>query len=131
MRRLSPAEIEAYDLVDPDLAETVRVQTVPLLAPGVSAMTLGRHVLMRRDDDHDGGSELLAHELVHVRQFAEIGWTRFVRRYLVDYARGLRLHRRHRPAYLAIPMEAEARAEAADWRLRRLRPAAGKTESRS
>lgn len=125
MRHLIPAEIAAYDLIDAELARRVRIRTVPVLAPGTSAMTLGRLVLMRRDDIRDGSSELMAHELVHVRQFAELGWLPFLARYLGDYLRGLWHHRRHRAAYLAIPLEIEARAEAAAWRSEHRRGPAG------
>src|SRR5436190_1536926 len=43
-------------------------------------MTLGRWVLVRRGHEHDRG--LIAHELVHVRQWRELGAVRFLVRYL-------------------------------------------------
>ena len=43
----------------------------------------------------------------------------FLRRYVRDYLGQLRIHRRHRAAYLAIPAEVEARSEAAAWAARR------------
>jgi hypothetical protein len=72
-------------------------------------MTLGSTVLMRRD--HLGDERLLAHELVHVRQWRELGVPRFLWRYLSDYFRGRLRGLNHRDAYLAIPLEVEARAE--------------------
>ena len=119
MRQLNDSELEAYDLIDRDLAERVRVVKVPVLAPGASGMTIGRFVFLRSDVDRSGGRELLAHELVHVRQYAELGVAKFLLRYLRDYLRGLRTLRDHRAAYLAIPTEVEARTEAAAWKQRR------------
>lgn len=114
MRRLEGPELARYAL-DPELAQRVRVVQVPFLAPGTSGMTLGRFVLLTSDLDRSGTRELLAHELVHVRQYAEAGVVRFLATYLRDYLRGLRRLRNHRRAYLAIPAEVEARAEARAW----------------
>jgi Domain of unknown function (DUF4157) len=119
VRRLTDQELNAYDLINRDVAERVRIVTVPVLAPGTAGMTVGRFVLLRSDDDHSGQRELLAHELVHVRQYAEVGFVRFLLRYFRDYLRELMRLRRHRCAYLAIPSEVEARAEAAAWKQRR------------
>jgi hypothetical protein len=85
-----------------------RVVAVPLLTPGVSGMTLGRWVLLRSGHEHDAG--LLAHELVHVRQWRELGAARFLWRYLGSYAQGRLRGLPHRDAYSAIPFEHEARA---------------------
>ncbi|MGH9033795.1 MAG: hypothetical protein ACRDZV_16850 [Acidimicrobiia bacterium] len=85
-----------------------RVVVVPLLTPGVAGMTLARWVLLRRGHEHDTG--LLAHELVHVRQWRESGAVRFLWYYLGSYARGRLRGLRHRDAYAAIPFEREARA---------------------
>lgn len=115
MRRLTPQEIAAYDLVPAELARRARVQRVPFLAPGVAGMTVGRLILLLRDDDHSGRRTLLAHELAHVEQYARLGTIRFLRRYVGEYLVNLgRLHS-HRRAYLAISLEAEARAAAARW----------------
>ena len=115
MRRLTPAEIAGYDLVSPGIARGARVQRVLLLTPGIKGMTLGRLVLLLRDDDRSGRRALLAHELVHVQQYAELGVARFLWRYVREYARNLWRLRSHRQAYEAISFEAEARAEAARW----------------
>ena len=84
-----------------------RVVLVPWLTPGVAAMTLGRLILLRRDHRRDAA--LLAHELVHVRQWRELGAGRFLWRYLGAYARGRWAGQSHAEAYQAIPLEAEAR----------------------
>ena len=118
MRRLTPEEVARYDLVPADTARRARVQRMPALAPGYDAMVLGRVILMRRDDDRTGRSTLLAHELVHVVQYAELGTARFLWRYVRDYLANLRRLRSHREAYRAIPLEAEARAAAGRWAVR-------------
>lgn len=118
MRRLEGPELASYDL-DPELAARVRIVRVPVLAPGSSGMTIGRFVFLTSDVDRGGGRELLAHELVHVRQYEEAGVVSFLLRYLRDYVQGLRRLKNHRQAYLAIPAEVEARAEARAWRRRR------------
>ena len=119
MRSLTPAELDAYGVLDRELASRVRIIKVPFLAPGASGMTLGRFIFLTSDDDRSGRRELVAHELVHVRQFAETGTIRFLWRYLIDYFGELRSLRKHRAAYLAIPAEKSARAEAAAWRRQR------------
>lgn len=73
-------------------------------------MTLGRWILLRSGRERDRG--LLAHELVHVRQWRELGAARFLVRYLSAYARGRWRGLGHKAAYEAIPFEAEARAVA-------------------
>ena len=115
MRRLTPQEIAAYNLVPPEVVRRARVQTVPLLAPGFHGMTVGGLVLVRRDDDRSGRRTLLAHELVHVEQYARLGIIGFLRRYVSEYARNLWRLRSHRKAYLAISFETEARAAAERW----------------
>lgn len=76
-------------------------------------MTIGHTILVRpgREDDE----ALLAHELVHVRQWAELGPVGFLARYLGAYFRNLARLRNHMAAYRAIPLEAEARAAAEAW----------------
>ncbi len=115
MRRLEGPEISGYDVIPAALAKQVRIVGVPVLASGADGMTFGPFIFLRRDEDRSGTRELIAHELVHVRQFLELGPRRFLTRYLRDYLRELRRHRNHHEAYLAIPFEAEARREAARW----------------
>ncbi len=73
-------------------------------------MTLGRRILVRRGHKHDAA--LLAHELVHVRQWRQLGVVRFLSRYLAAYARGGMCGLGHRAAYEAIPQEREVREAA-------------------
>jgi hypothetical protein len=105
--RLSPEATRAFIHVPTVDVERARVVVVPVLTPGVAAMTLGRWIRMRRGRDHDVG--LLAHELVHVQQWREHGAVRFLWRYLSDYGRGRLRGEPHWAAYAAISFEAEAR----------------------
>ena len=54
-------------------------------------------------------ARLVSHELVHVRQWQDLGTLKFLRRYLSDYLRGRRKGLSHSQAYLAISLETEAR----------------------
>ena len=96
-----------FPLVPPADVARARIIDVPWLTPGVAAMTLGRVILLRRD--HRADDTLLAHELVHVRQWRELGAPRFLWRYLGAYARGRASGLSHQRAYEAIPLEVEAR----------------------
>lgn len=107
-RRLDASERELFAHVPAHDLERARLVVVPLLTPGISGMTLGRWVLVRRGHEHD--RDLIAHELVHVRQWRELGCARFLVRYLGAYARSRRHGLGHQAAYEAIPLEAEARA---------------------
>lgn len=78
----------------------------------VAAMTLGYRVYVDPrllDSDPEQLGELLLHELVHVRQWADAGAVRFLVRYLGDYLRARLGGRRHEEAYRAIRYEVEAR----------------------
>ena len=109
VRRLDPvATVAALDHVAAIDARRARLVTVPWLTPGVAGMTLGRWILLRRGREDDAA--LIAHELVHVRQWREQGAFRFLALYVGAYLRGRRTGLRHMDAYLAIPAEVEARA---------------------
>lgn len=78
--------------------------------PGSDAITIGRVISVRErccTSEH-----LLRHELVHVRQWRELGPARFLVQYLGAYLTGRRNGLGHRDAYLAIPLEVEAETEA-------------------
>lgn len=82
------------------------------LPPGTDGMTLGRVVLVRRGHEH--GTYLMAHEMVHVRQYRERGFLGFLTRYVGRYLL-LRLDGwGHDAAYRRLPEEIEA-----DWEARR------------
>jgi hypothetical protein len=109
-QRLSPEAVRAFTHVPPADADRARVVVVPLLTPGVRAMTLGRWILVRAGNEADAG--LLAHELVHVEQWREQGAVAFLAGYLSEYVRNRLRGMRHWPAYEAISFEADARARA-------------------
>ncbi|MCY4068627.1 MAG: hypothetical protein OXE79_05935 [Acidimicrobiaceae bacterium] len=129
MRRLTETEILGYHLVSPATARRARVQRVPFLAPGFCGMTLGRLILVLRDDDRSGRRALLAHELVHVEQCARLGAARFLWSYVVEYARNRRRGSGHRQAYAAVSFEVEARAAAARWRTQSTRGATAESSA--
>lgn len=81
------------------------------LGPGVLAITLGRRVYLSPallGLDEDRVRRTLRHELVHVRQAAELGLLRFLIRYLRDYLRLRRGGLGHDAAYRSIEFEREA-----------------------
>jgi hypothetical protein len=81
-----------------------------LVAPGAAATTLGRFIFVK--PGAVGSARLLRHELVHVRQWRDLGRLGFLRRYLGAYV-GWRLRRYpHWAAYRRIPLEIEAEWEA-------------------
>jgi hypothetical protein len=108
--RLTPAAQARFGHVGPTDLARARVLVVPVLTPGVAAMTLGRFVFVRRGHERDVG--LVAHELVHVEQWRELGVVQFLRVYLRDYLRGRRAGMTHWAAYRAISLEADARSRA-------------------
>jgi len=114
-RGLEREEIDAFTHVASGVLGRVRLVRTNLLPPAADGMTIGRTVFLRGDRIQDRSTTLLAHELVHVRQFAELGAMRFLGVYLGSYFRNLVALRNHRAAYLAIPLEVEARREAARW----------------
>ena len=88
----------------------------PLTVGRVDAMTLGRVVLVdpaTMGAVADGSvPELVAHELIHVRQWSESGAVRFVLRYVREYVRLRILGCDHDTAYRGIGYEWAAYAEA-------------------
>jgi hypothetical protein len=104
--------------VDPD---SVRIRPAPWLVQkiwgrGIRAMTLRNTILLDPlllSAAQDRAGILLVHELVHVRQWHDLGVTRFLWRYLTAYLTGRRDGLGHRRAYLGIPLEVEARETAA------------------
>lgn len=115
IRRLTEQELDRYTLVPRWVARRAILVQVPVLPPGAVGLTSGRLIFLRRDEPMDGRSTLIAHELIHVRQFTETGRLVFVIQYVSAYLRNLFRLRNHRRAYLAIPQEREAYARAAAW----------------
>ncbi len=74
--------------------------------------TYGSRIYVRSDPldgDSDRLARLVIHELVHVKQYDEMGFFSFMFRYVRDYWRGRLSGMNHREAYRAIPVEVEAR----------------------
>ncbi len=107
-RRLSPEAEAAFTHVPTIDRARARVVVVHRLTPGVSAMTIGRWIFVRRGHELDVG--LIAHELVHVEQWREQHALPFLFRYLGQYLRYRARGMRHWAAYSAISFEQEARA---------------------
>ncbi len=83
---------------------------VPKQADGI---TLGRTIIVRRRSAASPNfAQLLRHELTHVEQWTRLGVVGFLREYLTDYAKGRLRGLSHHDAYLAIPLEGQARAHA-------------------
>lgn len=114
-RQLDREEIDTFSHVSEGILDRVRLVRTNLLPKAADGMTIGRFVFLRGDRIQDRSTTLLAHELVHVRQFAELGAVKFLIAYLGPYFVNLVKLRSHREAYLAIPLEVQARREAAEW----------------
>lgn len=115
-RPLNARELESYSLIPRALAARARVYEIPALPGAYVGITLGRRIFLATDVADDGESVLLAHELVHVRQWHEQGVIGFGRRYVWGFLRSLPRTRSWNASYRDIPAEAEARTEAGQWR---------------
>lgn len=116
VRRLTPEEIRLYGpVLDAALARKVWLVQLPLLPGPYSGLTVARLVVVERTLPPGKPSALLAHELVHVRQFGEKGLVRFTVAYNRAFAVGLIRERNWSKAYRAIPAEVEARMETVRW----------------
>jgi len=83
-----------------------------LWGPGIQAMTIRSWIFVDPailKGDRDKLARLVIHELVHARQWQDLGVLGFLRRYSTDYLRGRRQGLSHRDAYLNIGFEEEAR----------------------
>jgi len=81
-------------------------------APGATAITLGPVIFIR--ERGVGSARLRRHELVHVRQWRDLGVLGFLRRYLGTYLRWRLRGYPHWAAYRRVPLEIEAEWEARD-----------------
>lgn len=114
-RNLDEDEILSFTHVADDVLSKVSLIRTNLLPPAADGMTIGNIVFLRGDRIEQRATTLLAHELVHVRQFAEHGPIRFLTQYVGAYLKNFLATKNHRQAYLDIPFEIEAREEAAMW----------------
>ena len=118
-RPLNPLELDSYRLIPRALAARARVYEIAALPGSYAGITLGRHVFLATNIRDDGESLLLAHELIHVRQWHEQGVIGFGRRYVWSFLRSILATRSWHVSYRAIPAEVEARREADRWRAAR------------
>ena len=104
-------------LIYPIQPESVQVRAAPRLmkrfwGKGIRAMTLRRTIFVDPaflSEPQGRSGVLLVHELVHVRQWHDLGVLRFLWRYMGGYLRGRLSGLGHREAYLGIELEVEAR----------------------
>ncbi len=114
MRRLNPKELSAYSHVPKHTLERVRiVEGIPI--PGFAGITLGNFIFLKKKISREGDSQLLAHELVHVRQWKELGRIGFLGKYLASFLRHLKKQKSWMSAYRAIELEEEARDGCDHW----------------
>jgi hypothetical protein len=122
--------MRASDLLGPLDRPELRVRLLPIVPEQVevrfrpdwskwlwprwaAAMTLPWGIYLRPDQadaDPEALGRLIAHELVHARQWKTHGLVGFLGHYLTDYLRGRLRRLNHREAYRAISMETEARS---------------------
>lgn len=103
-------------------ADEVRVVEVPFNRSGVGGATVGRIVFIASDRTDD--PDLLAHELVHVCQWEELG-LEFLWEYSSEFVANYRELPNRREAYTAISFEEQARAGTAECDLDRYRISTG------
>ncbi len=115
VRRLEGPELGAYDHISGLITNKVKLVKVPWLPNGADGLALATFVFVKDDIDPTEARTLIAHELVHVRQWAEYGVIGFAYRYVRDYLKNLVRLRNHYQAYLDIPFEIEARQQAHQW----------------
>ncbi len=96
--------------------------------PQADAITLGKTIIVRARSAEQPA--LMAHELVHVRQFKELGPVRFALRYVGSYLRFRMNGYRHMAAYRRIPLEVEASWVSRLHSLRELEPNAVELRNR-
>ena len=112
-------------ILNRDLAKRVRVIQMPLpdwwdpLTDGTGGLTLGRFIFLNSKDpwrnrSRSGRSPLIAHELGHVRQQAQVGTIPMTLKYISDYARNRR-HMSPDLAYHTLPDELNANAGMRSW----------------
>lgn len=115
---LDPGEVAArlgLESVDSIPVRPAPRWMVALWRGPVAGMTLPGAIYLRPDvltGDPRRRAALVVHELVHARQWRELGRAGFLRRYVAGYLRGRRAGLAHDAAYRAIPLEQEAEAAA-------------------
>jgi len=114
-RRLTTEEINSYALLPTEIAMKVRIFKIPEITKLFRGITIGRWIFLTKELPCDGKSNLIAHELVHVRQWVELGILGFLSRYLSEFFKKLIKTRNWMKSYYQISLECQAREEAARW----------------
>ena len=114
-RPLTDAERRSYAHVDVATRDRARIRSLPWMPGAFQGITLGRNVFLAKEQPDDGTSVLIAHELVHVEQWANRRPLGFLRWYLADFAKNLVAKRHWMRAYRAIEAEEEARKRTQYW----------------
>lgn len=114
MRRLNSKEISSYRHVPEHTLESVRI-IEGIAVPGFAGITLGNFIFLKNKVSTKGDSQLLAHELVHVRQWRELGSIGFLTKYLASFFHHIKQSRSWMTAYRAIELEVEARDGCDRW----------------
>jgi hypothetical protein len=112
-RTLTDQEKQRFDHVPKAVTDEAKITPISFVPPGFVGITIGNRIMLKKGHEHK--EQLLAHELVHVRQFDELGVVGFFSRYLSEYAKGIVKHGKLHEAYRGISLEVEARQEANRW----------------
>lgn len=89
----------------------LRLGYLILLLNRAKAITFGKRIFFARGILNDStltGITLIAHELVHVRQYQETGFLKFLYRYIRDYLQSRIKGKDHNSAYYNVGFEQEA-----------------------
>lgn len=115
VRGLTKEEIIAYDFVPKNVINQVKIINIPNIMGTFKGLTIGKYIFISKKIPCDGSSHLIAHELVHVRQWNELGIIGFTVKYLSDFFSKLIKHKNWINAYSEIILESEARDISQKW----------------
>jgi len=118
-RRLNLTELSSYDVLPDEILKNVKVIKMPRISKTFTGITLGKYIFLSKKLEYDGKSLLIAHELVHVRQWHELGVIGFLWKYLSEFFKGLVKEKNWMKAYNKISLEQEAQLIANLWQERK------------
>lgn len=118
-RRLNLTELSSYDVLPDEILKNVKVIKMPRISKTFTGITLGKYIFLSKKLEYDGKSLLIAHELVHVRQWHELGVIGFLWKYLSEFFKGLIKEKNWMKAYNKISLEQEAQLIANLWQERK------------
>lgn len=112
---LDSVELRAaiYPILPEDLSlKPASAATMRIWGMDIQAVTINKWIFVDPrilTSDKLKLARLTIHELIHARQFYELGVPRFLWRYAAEYIQGRRSGLSHREAYMEIGYEVEAR----------------------